>query len=266
MTSSIVRVISFVAMIPIGTLQAQPSSPVLDTAPTSINNCPNGNPEAPRAMLAQFNPQDTDEATRNSAIVGNPKRIAVLLHVAPPYRRSALLRSEDVQALFTMLDNIARSSAVRIVSIWAFNVEQRQILFCQASPGPIAHQELEKGIASLKLATIDYPHLMDKPADKLEFFAGLVNREMAQEPDAVVILGTQTDIDLKVTERALRRIQADRPLFYLHYVPSHQLEFDDVIENLVRKSRGNVFDVTNTKTFLRAWERIEARLGGRRGE
>ncbi|HKD10200.1 MAG TPA: hypothetical protein VKB79_30100 [Bryobacteraceae bacterium] len=213
---------------------------------------------APPLSLEQLT-EASPERTEGEAV----RKVAVLMHIAARNPSSALLDHGDVDSLVAMLRAIAYHRGIQLISVCAFNLDQEKILFDRSISGDFEVEALENGIRSLKPGTIDYSLLMAQSAGASSFLGDVLARGDSQQPDAVIILGSQASRSIR-SRRVDSRVPTDRPLFYLRYAPgpvSNLNLWNDPIRDTVHARKGGLYDIHQPADFWRAWTAIESTLG-----
>jgi hypothetical protein len=192
-----------------------------------------------------------------------PLNVKVMVNFAPQNTHSATLRPLDLNALVSILRNIAREPRITRFSVVAFNMQDQRVVYRQEQGDRIDFPALGQSLNSLKLGTVDIAKLEDKHADT-NFLADLIGQEMAGEdrPDAVIFAGPKVMLDEKLPEESLKRLgELNYPVFYMNYILSPQANpWRDAIGTAVRYFKGAEYTISRPRDLFFAWSEIMSRI------
>jgi hypothetical protein len=192
-----------------------------------------------------------------------PLNIKVMVNFAPQNTYSATLRPLDLNALVSILRNIAREPRITKFSVVAFNMQDQRVVYRQEQDDRIDFPALGQSLNSLRLGTVDIRKLEDKQGDT-HFLADLIGKEMAGEdnPDAVIFAGPKVMLDEKLPEESLKRLgELNYPVFYMNYILSPQANpWRDAIGTAVRYLKGAEYTISRPRDLFFAWSEIMARI------
>ncbi len=190
------------------------------------------------------------EAPVNKATEGRPLNIKVLTNFAPQNANASALQSVDLDALVSMLRNIERDPRIGRISLVAFSLHERRVLYRQDDAADIDFPALGKALESLSLGTIDVERLSQKHGDT-QFLADLVHRETegTSQPDALVFVGPKALLQQNVAEVDLKETgPLAYPVFYMNYnLDPGAVPWRDAIGNVVKFFKGTEFTITRPR-------------------
>lgn len=183
---------------------------------------------------------------------GAPISVKVLLNVsAPPGTRSA----ERVAVLVSMLRVIGRDPRISRLSLVAFDVPSRRVLFRQGSSSRIDFPGLGSALRERPSMLVDYRQLQQKDGDSL-FFRSMLEREIgdSERPDAIVFLGPGLAFS-----RRMEKLGADPacPIFFVEVNAGMEAEPSP---GFAKSIGGRVYRVYRPVDWAAAWQGIMAAL------
>ncbi len=121
---------------------------------------------------------------------GPPRRLTVLMHVAPLYFSSNQMHAYDRAMLLSSLLAVLRQTSFTQVKLVAFNLDQQLELFRQERFDASGWSKLVPAMHSLQLGTVSYQTLQQR-SGHLDLLTGLVHEELEAEqpPEVVLFLG-----------------------------------------------------------------------------
>jgi len=186
-------------------------------------------------------------------------RVTLLASYSPSSGSAASISSETVATLKQLLKNISRDPGVERVSLVAFNIYHRKVVFRQDNAGDIDFDGLQNAVSWMKPGTIQYAQLVDPPPPEEEFVLNLVRTEQARtRTDAVILVGPYSQ-PCATTRKAPAESPIPAHVFQLLYGPSDSF-WPDAVGRAVKRLGGTAFSISNPHDFVRAWEQILAAL------
>lgn len=189
-----------------------------------------------------------------------PRRLTILLHVAPLYAHTNRLHAYDRALLFSSLLSLLKQTSFTQIKLVAFNLDQQKELVRQDPFDASGWDKLVRSAARLELGTVSYQVLQQRRGHA-DLLTRLVDEELnaPEPPDVVLFLGPTARQDEKLR---LPRTETEggRPLFiYFEYRPvwSRGSEFPDIIDHLTRSQAGKVFRIHSPKEFAEAIQKME---------
>lgn len=194
---------------------------------------------------------------RRGEVDGPPLRVTVLLHAAPSFWRSTVLRPQDVSRLLASLSAMLTQVNVSALRVVAFNLDQQKELYRRDNFRPRAFVELQRAIQPLQLGTIDI-RVLQNARGHMNLLADLLNSELeADQPvDAIVIMGPTSRSRDSLRSGMVHAESANHPpVFYFQYRSPREMlqsEMPDVIESAVKRAGGRTFHVFTPGDFAKA--------------
>lgn len=186
---------------------------------------------------------------------GDPLNVKVLLNFAPQHPGAATMAPQDRSALVGILRNLARNPRLGRISLIAFNVDQRRILYRQDFSSAIDFPAFGTALKSLALGTVDFHALEDKNGGMV-FLSTLIRNEMAADPnvDGLVFVGPRSLLDSSIPEDDLKRIREPAyPIFYLNYEPDPSaVPWRDAIGRMVKFFKGREYTISGPRDLWNA--------------
>ena len=180
----------------------------------------------------------------------SPLNVRLLVNFAPQDKDSAALQRTDTDALVSILRAINRDPHVGHISLVAFNMQERRIVYRQEDAASIDFPSLGKALQSVKLGTIDLARLSQKHGDT-DFLEELIEKEVgnASHPDAVIFAGPKAMLNADVPQEDLRRIgDIDCPVFYMNYNLNPQaVPWKDSISHAIRAFKGTEYTISRPR-------------------
>jgi len=194
---------------------------------------------------------------------GGPLNVKVIVNFAPQDSGSATLQPLDMNALVSILRNIAREPQIGKFSIVAFNLQKQRVVYRQENSSQIDFPALGQALNSLKLGTVDVKKLSQKRGET-EFLADLISREMNTQdhPDAVIFAGPKAMLDDGVPQESLKQVgDLEFPVFYMNYNLNPQAApWRDAIGNAVKYFKGFEYTISKPRDLWYAWGEIMSRI------
>ena len=194
---------------------------------------------------------------------GGALNVKVIVNFAPQDSGSATLQPLDMNALVSILRNIAREPQIGKFSIVAFNLQKQRVVYRQENSSQIDFPALGEALSSLKLGTVDVKKLSQKRGET-EFLADLISREMKSQdhPDAVIFAGPKAMLDDGVPQESLKQVgDLEYPVFYMNYNLNPQASpWRDAIGNAVKYFKGFEYTISKPRDLWFAWGEIMSRI------
>jgi hypothetical protein len=193
-----------------------------------------------------------------------PLNVKVMVNFAPQDSQSATLQPLDINALISILRNIAREPRIGRFSIVAYNMQEQRIIYRQEDASQIDFPALGKSLESLNLGTVDLKLLSQKHGDS-EFLTNLITKEIADskdKPDAVIFAGPKVNLDDSIAPETLKQLgEVKFPVFYMNYNLNPQTNpWRDAIGNTVKYLKGMEFTISRPRDLFFAWSDIMGRI------
>jgi len=189
--------------------------------------------------------------------------VSVLLNIGPGTPGATTISPAQTDALLAILRSITREPRVGSISVTAFNLEHRQVIFQEEAMRRVNFAGLKKAIGSLSLGTVSVGELADNSAEA-RFLVRLAAEQAARKrPDALIFVGPKSADEAAMTRDILTQLGDARcPVFYLHYAPDPSLNpWRDLIGSAVKYWRGREFSISRPVDFASAWSKIMSQLG-----
>lgn len=181
------------------------------------------------------------------------RRVTVLLHAAPVYRRRYAVRLSgwDRYVLLSTLRTVLEQSSAWSARVIVYDWFGRKILFEDAELSPQSYDRLVDAVEDANYGTVDYKVLKDGPGP-VEFLKQLLDRARAEPAvQAVIFAGPEGGL---VDKRSLdsETWKADPvPAFYVVF-PRHVSGPEDVVSRYVKTVKGRVFSIFFPSDLARA--------------
>ncbi len=193
-----------------------------------------------------------------------PLNVKVVVNFAPQDSGAASLQPLDLNALVSILRNIAREPRITRFSIVAFNMQEQRIIYRQDSASQIDFPALGNALKSLNLGTVDLKQLSQKHGDS-EFLGGLITKELTEDkqpPDAVIFAGPKVVLDSALPDETLKQLaDVKTPVFYMNYNLNPQVNpWRDAIGNAVKAAKGSEFTISRPRDLFFSWTEIISRI------
>lgn len=185
----------------------------------------------------------------------DPLNVKVLMNFAPEHPGAATMAPQDRSALVGILRNLARNPRLGRISLIAFNVDQRRVIYRQDFSSAIDFPAFGTALKSLTLGTVDFHALEDKNGGMV-FLSTLIRNEMAADPnvDGLVFVGPRSLLDSSIPEDDLKRIREPAyPIFYLNYEPDPSaVPWRDAIGRMVKFFKGREYTISGPRDLWNA--------------
>jgi hypothetical protein len=189
--------------------------------------------------------------------------VMVLLKVGPQVAGGASISQTESDALLSILRGILREPRIGEISITAFNLEQRQVIFEQEHIRQVNFASLKKAIGSLTVGTVTFSQLAEKDGEARFLIRLAAERTERKHSDALIFVGPKTLDEAGMTRDLLKQLGDARcPVFYLTYLPTpNSNPWRDLIGSAVRQWRGREFTISKPDDLVSAWSKIMSQLG-----
>jgi hypothetical protein len=190
--------------------------------------------------------------------------VTILLNLSPDVAGGAIISQAESETLLSILRGIVREPRIGEISITAFNLDQRQVIFEQEDIRQVNFTTLKKAIGSLTLGTVTVNQLAEKDAEA-RFLIRLVAEKTARKPASpLIFLGRKTFDEFGMNRDLLKQLGDARcPVFYLTYTPAPEANpWHDLIGSAVKHWRGREFIISKPMDLVTAWSKIMSQLGG----
>jgi hypothetical protein len=216
---------------------------------------------------ARVQPYDTEPFKQEPPVerkTDPPLNVKVMVNFAPQDAQSATLQPLDINALISILRNIAREPRIGRFSIIAYNMQEQRVIYRQEDTSQIDFPALGQALTSLNLGTVDLKRLSQKHGDT-EFLSQLITQEVAgakDKTDAVIFAGPKVTLDDVIPAETLKQIgEVKFPVFYMNYNLNPQSNpWRDAIGNTVKYLKGMEFTISRPRDLFFAWSDIIGRI------
>jgi len=207
-----------------------------------------------------FKQEPPVERTQNDG----PLNVKVVVNFAPQDAASATMQPLDLNALISILRNIARDPHIAKFSVVAFNMQEQRVIYRQDAASQIDFPALGKALSSVNLGTIDLKHLTQKHGDA-EFLAGLMTQELRDakdRPDAIIFAGPKVTVQDSLPVETLKLLSdVKEPVFYMNYNLNPQVNpWRDAIGNTVHYLKGMEYTISRPRDVFFSWTDIIGRI------
>lgn len=206
---------------------------------------------------------------------GKPLRLTLLLHAAPNYFRSAIMRPQDVGRLLGAMSALLDQVNIRSLRVVAFNLDQQKELYRSENFSPESFEDLRQSIEPVQVGTVDYKVLKNQRGH-IDLLADLIGRELHAEErsDAVIVLGPTARTRDRIGSGVIEENTGGTRFFYLEYKSMRELmeirsglregnvqgQFPDTIESAMKRVNGKVFHIFTPADFAKAIAEIARRI------
>ena len=193
-----------------------------------------------------------------------PLNVKVMVNFAPQDAQSATLQPLDINALISILRNVARDPRIGRFSIVAYNLQEQRIIYRQEDATQIDFPALGQALGLLNLGTVDLKRLSQKHGDS-EFLSNLITQEIGgakNSPDAVIFAGPKISLEDVIPPETLKQLgEVKFPVFYMNYNLNPQANpWRDAIGNTVKYLKGMEFTISRPRDLFFAWTDIVGRI------
>jgi hypothetical protein len=213
------------------------------------------------AVTAAGSDSGIEQAASGTSSTQRPS-VTVLLNVGPDVTGGAAISQAQSDALLAMLRGILREPRIGDISVTAFNLEQRQVIFEQENIRQLNVPSLKRAIGALALGTVAVDQLAEKNAEA-QFLVQLAAEKLKRRPsDVLIFVGPKTVDESSMNRELLQQLGDSRsPVFYLTYLPSPGLHpWRDLIGSAVHHLRGREFSISRPTDLVSAWSKIMSQL------
>lgn len=189
--------------------------------------------------------------------------LTVLLNVGPDVAGGASISRAESEALLSILQGILREPRIGEISITAFNLEQRQVIFEQENIRQVNFATLRKAMDALTLGTVSVSQLAEKDAEARFLIRLVTEKTERKRADALIFVGPKALGETGMTRDVLKQLgDPGCPVFYLTYLPAPDWNpWRDLIGSAVRQWRGREFGISRPADLVSAWSQIMFHLG-----
>jgi hypothetical protein len=218
----------------------------------------------PNVVLAFDTQPFKEEPPVERDLHDGPLNVKVVVNFAPQDSASATMQPLDLNALISILRNIARDPRIAKFSIVAFNMQEQRVIYRQDAASQIDFPALGKALSGLNLGTVDLKKLTQKHSDS-EFLAGLMTQELKDpkdQPDAVIFAGPKVMLDDGLPPDTLKQLSdVKAPVFYMNYNLNPQANpWRDAIGNTVKYLKGMEYTISRPRDLFFSWTDIIGRI------
>ena len=193
-----------------------------------------------------------------------PLNVKLVINFAPQDAASATMQPLDLNALISILRNIAREPRITKFSIVAFNMQEQRVIYRQDSASQIDFPALGKAFSSINLGTVDLKKLTQKHGDS-EFLGTLMTQELKdpkEQPDAVIFAGPKVMLEDGLPPDKLKQLaEVKAPVFYMNYNLNPQVNpWRDAIGSTVKYLKGMEYTISRPRDLFFSWTDIIGRI------
>lgn len=195
---------------------------------------------------------------------GEERRLTVLLHAAPVYRRryAVSLSGWDRYVLLSTLRSVLEQSGATSARVIAHDWFSRRILFEDANFGPAGYEKLIAALDEANYGTVDYKVLRDGPGPG-EFLNQLLERaRTGPAPAVLVFAGPETSFADKKTLDSETWKASSAPAFYAVF-PRYVSGPEDVVARFVKTVKGRIYSIFVPADLARALRGINENWPGK---
>lgn len=175
--------------------------------------------------------------------------VKLLVNFAPQDAGSAALQRSDTDALVSIVKTIESDPNVAHVSLVAFNIQERRIVYQQNAAATVDLASLGKALQTMKLGTITVTDLSQKHGDT-DFLQDLIEKEVSKSStDAIIFAGPKAMLNADVPQDDLKRIgDVECPVFYMNYNLNPQaVPWKDSISHAIRAFKGTEYTISRPR-------------------
>jgi hypothetical protein len=175
--------------------------------------------------------------------------VKLLVNFAPQAADSAALQRSDTDALVSIVKTIETDPHVARVSLVAFNIQERRIVYQQNAAPTVDLASLGKALQTMKLGTITVTDLSQKHGDT-DFLQDLIQKEVSNSStDAIIFAGPKAMLNADVPQDDLKRIgDVECPVFYMNYNLNPQaVPWKDSISHAIRAFKGTEYTISRPR-------------------
>ena len=195
-----------------------------------------------------------------AAAEGPPRRLTILLHVAPLYYWTNKLHAYDQAMLLSSLLALLQHTTFNEVKLVAFNLDQQTELYRQEHFDAGGWDKLAEAMRRLELSTVSYDILRNRTGHA-DLLASLIDGEVhADQPADVVLFLGPTARQSEKLRLSRAETEAAQPLFlYFELKPYWRRgnEFPDILDHLTRSEAGKVFHIHSPRELVDALDKME---------
>jgi hypothetical protein len=180
---------------------------------------------------------------------GADLNVKLLVNFAPQQADSAALQRSDTDALVSIVKTIESDPNVARVSLVAFNIQERRIVYQQNAAPTVDLASLGKALQTMKLGTITVTDLSQKHGDT-DFLQDLIQKEVSNSStDAIIFAGPKAMLNADVPQDDLKRIgDVECPVFYMNYNLNPQaVPWKDSISHAIRAFKGTEYTISRPR-------------------
>jgi len=192
-----------------------------------------------------------------------PLHVKILMNFGPERLESAALDPQDRLALVSILRNLSRNPLIGRISLVAFNLQERKILYQQNASDQIDFPSMGKALNQLRLGTVDITQLEHKNGE-MEFLTGLIKSQTCagDKADGLIFLGPKSLIDSSVPQEDLKEIgELEYPVFYMNYARDPEaIPWRDAIGRVVKFFKGREYTISGPRELGNALTEVVSRI------
>ncbi len=219
-----------------------------------------------RDMTMAIRPLTVESLDRAAWPIATPQqhggiRLSILLDAAPINPYQSRLRAWDREFLLECIYSLLRQTPYKSVRLTAFNLEQQREVFRSGEFDSAAFIALSQSLREIETTSVSVEAL--KKRNSPEFLSALANRELTAigTSDAVVFLGPNGRMDIKMkTELLTEKKQDSPPFFYFEYFPWPGSPFPGAIQRLMKAAGGKTFQFHSPAELDQAIQKMLTQL------
>jgi len=175
--------------------------------------------------------------------------VKLLVNFAPQDADSAALQRSDTDALVSIVKTIESDPNVARISLVAFNIQERRVVYQQDAAPTVDLASLGKALNTMKLGTVTLTDLSQKHGET-DFLQDLIEKEVSgPNTDAVIFAGPKAMLNADVPQDDLKRIgDVECPVFYMNYNLNPQaIPWKDSISHAIRAFKGTEYTISRPR-------------------
>jgi hypothetical protein len=211
------------------------------------------------AVQAEQEDPFAEDYSTSGKRTGQLLNVIVIANFAPSASGGATPNARDVQVLSAILRRISHEPSIGKYSTVACSLQAKQVMYRQEAEQQINLSALGKALTPSSFATVNVDQLTANGGYG-DFLGALILEELDKEqPDAVIVVSPDSDVDLKMSHELVTRLQTV-PVFYLNYKTTRYVLSDDAIGRAVKRLRGREYTISEPRELLDAWTDIVSRM------
>lgn len=192
-----------------------------------------------------------------------PLHVKILMNFEPQQPGAAALDPQDLVVPVSILRGLSRQGLIEKISLVAFNLQERKILYQQNSSDQIDFPSMGKALNRLHMGTVDVGQLGKKNGDA-EFLSSLVKSQASADDDAdgLIFISPKLLTGSDIPEKDLKQIgELHYPVFYMNYTHAPEaILCRDAIGRIVKFFKGREYTIDAPRDLWDAVSETVARI------